>query len=641
LPVDAQYFDVVLVDDAPEVRDVVGHALRLSGRFNVVAEGESGSDAIELVARHQPALLLLDASMPGTDGLESIPGVRQASPHTVVVMLSGFDAPTLQSKAIELGAHAYIDKSTPVRQLSRALLAVLGVGGEPAGAPASGDLHQHDEGDALREHLERFRTVFDQAAIGMATLTLAGRIVRANRALATLVGWDEAALVGTPYTALVLPAARDTFGGAIAALAQGRAASRELEHELTTGTWVRATVAAVGDSHGRPLYLFAQAEDVTHRRRTIEELRASEERFRLMVESVQDYAIFMLDPEGHIATWNLGAERMKGYRAEEIIGRHFRTFYTEEARATRHPEHELDVALREGRYEEEGWRVRKDGSMFWANVVITALFGPGRRLIGFAKVTRDMTERRRATEAQERGTAELAASAAQLAEANAGLQSAAERTEEFLAVTAHELQSPVSAITGAADILLDYWDQLGPDERRETLGHITRGGMRIRRLLADLLTASRLEAGAFELRPEAVDVESAVKEAQSEASSADVMVVVGAGHAVRADPTRLVQILTNLMSNAVKYGRPPIIVEARRCGGDIEIDVCDHGKGLSNDLAPVVFEKFVRGSGVGNRGTGLGLFIVRELARLQGGDAWYEPRPDGGACFAVRLPAAD
>jgi signal transduction histidine kinase len=116
---------------------------------------------------------------------------------------------------------------------------------------------------------------------------------------------------------------------------------------------------------------------------------------------------------------------------------------------------------------------------------------------------------------------------------------------------------------------------------------------------------------------------------------------VRAGLAVRADRTRLVQILTNLVSNAVKYGRPPVVVEARRRGGDIEIDVCDNGMGLADDLAPTVFERFVRGAGVGNRGTGLGLFIVRELARLQGGDAWYEPGPDGGARFAVLLPGVD
>src|SRR5581483_10500815 len=213
----------------------------------------------------------------------------------------------------------------------------------------------------LREHLERFRTVFDQAAIGMATLTLAGRIVRANAALARLIGCEEDQLVGTPYWDLGPGEAREGIAKAVADVASGVAPSVVLEHDLAAGRWARTTIAAVADSAGNPLYLFAQAEDTTDRRTTTAQLRVTEERFRLMVESVQDYAIFMLDAGGHIATWNLGAQRMKGYRADEIIGRHFRTFNTEDAKASRHPEHELEIAVREGRYEEEGWRVRKDG----------------------------------------------------------------------------------------------------------------------------------------------------------------------------------------------------------------------------------------------------------------------------------------
>jgi len=762
IPVSEERFDVVLVDDAPEVRQVVAQALRLSGRFTVVAEGESGRDAIDLVARHQPALLLLDASMPGMDGLESIPGVRLASPGTRIVMLSGFDAPGLQSKAIELGADAYVEKAKPLRELAPALLALLAGAAVGEQEPPPGD-----EG-VLDEHLERFRTVFEQAAIGMATLTLTGRIVRANRALAALVGGDERSLVGAAYSTVATAAARTALDAAIGLVAGGRAPSTDLEHEVRPGQWARTTIAAVEDSRGRALYLFAQAEDITDRRRTMEQLRSSEERFRaivegvqdyaifmldpdgnvatwnkgaerikgyradeiigrhfstfypeeakavhhpeheleiavregryeeegwrvrkdgslfwanvvitalfgqdgnlrgfakvtrdmtdrrraqqalleseerfrLMVESVQDYAIFMLDADGHVATWNLGAERMKGYRADEIIGRHFRTFYTEDAKAIRHPEHELEIAVREGRYEEEGWRVRKDGSLFWANVVITALSDHDGKHFGFAKVTRDMTDRRRAQVEQERAAAHLEITAAELAEANKGLQTAAERIEEFVAVTAHELQSPVSAITGAADILLEYWDQLDPAERRDTLGHISRGGLRIRRLLNDLLTASRLDAGAFELKPETVELEGAVKEALAEAVAAGVTVAVDPGISVRADRVRVVQVVTNLVSNAVKYGRPPVVVEATTVPDGVEIRVRDHGKGLSAELAPAVFEKFVRGSGVGNRGTGLGLFIVRELARRQGGEAWYEPNPAGGACFAVRFPAA-
>jgi PAS domain S-box-containing protein len=323
---------------------------------------------------------------------------------------------------------------------------------------------------------------------------------------------------------------------------------------------------------------------------------------------------------------------MKGWTADEIIGEHFRIFYPPERRDERHPEHELALAIRDGRYEEEGWRVRKDGDRFWANVVITALFDHEGHHVGYAKVTRDMTERRSAETARELAAADLAVS-------NGALVTAALKTEEFLAITAHELQSPVAAINGAADILLDYWDRLEPVERRETLQRITQGGTRIRRLLDDLLTASRLDAGTFGVTPERVSVGDAVERAVNEVGPAVGSVILRDidGAAVTADNLRLVQILTNLLTNAAKYGKAPYVVEARRSGSVIEIVVRDAGTGVPDHLVPRLFEKFATDQRSTMGTTGLGLYIVRELARLQGGDAWYEP--DGA--FVVSLPAAE
>src|SRR3954469_8781043 len=160
----------------------------------------------------------------------------------------------------------------------------------------------------------------------------------------------------------------------------------------------------------------------------------------LLVETVFDYAIFRLDPRGNIQTWNAGAQRIKGYQANEIIGRHFSTFYTEEDLATHKPERELEIATRTGKYEEEGWRVRKDGSQFWANVVITALRGDHGQLIGFAKITRDLTERRKGEEAARRAERE-----------------AAERTarEELMAVVAHDLRNPLHTMLGSVTLIDD------------------------------------------------------------------------------------------------------------------------------------------------------------------------------------------
>ena len=196
--------------------------------------------------------------------------------------------------------------------------------------------------------------------------------------------------------------------------------------------WANVVITALRDE-ARTLVGYAKVtRDLTARREAEEALRLSEERFRLLVESVKDYAIFMLDPRGYIATWNAGAARIKGYTADEIIGKHFSIFYPAEKVAERFPEYELEVAAREGRFEDEGWRVRKDGSRFWANVVITALRNEAGELVGFGKVTRDLTERRAAEERAIEDARRVAAEES----ARRAADAARERTQQLLTITA-------------------------------------------------------------------------------------------------------------------------------------------------------------------------------------------------------------
>jgi PAS domain S-box-containing protein len=636
---DPRPFDVVVVDDADDVRAVVGLQLRLSRRFTVVAEGTSGADAIALAAAHRPAVMVLDASMPDMDGLEALPAILEASPVTRVVMFSGFGGKALEMAARSLGASDFVEKSMPLRELPARLLRLLE--GAPPAPPVEVEVPSEEPTEVsasetvLAQHLERFRTVFDQAAIGMATMTLTGTVVRANPALVRLTGESETALIGRHYFDLTGSDHDDTLEEALRRVAMGGSEMAEVEHALHARgalVWVRSTVTVVRDPDNRPLYLFAQAEDVTAPRLVLHELRASEERFRLLVEGVSDYAIFMLDPGGHVTTWNAGAQRMKGYSAEEIVGQHFRTFYPQEARDRRHPEHELEIAVREGRYEEEGWRIRKDGSSFWANVVITALFDPNRNLVGFGKVTRDVTERRRSEDARERARVELSAAVDQLRAAN-------EQSADFLAIIAHELHSPITAMTGAAGILAEHWADLDDAQRAENFQNLSRSAIRTRRLLDELLMASRLEAGQLEVTVDTVPLDAVIEEAV--AASGEPVEVGGAkGEIVTADRIRVVQILTNLLSNAARYGGPPIRLDVAPNGSAVEVKVSDSGPGIADGLEPQLFRKFVRGPGRRDRGTGLGLFIVRELARRQGGDAWYERTGDGRACFCFSVPRA-
>ena len=472
----------------------------------------------------------------------------------------------------------------------------------------------------LADHLERFREIFDDAAIGMATLTLDGRIVRMNRHLAHLIGDHTEDLVGTPYADLA------TGGAVDRALEQlrGGGSAVQVEHGLEgeAGRRFQMTASAVLDAMERPLYFFLQVQDVTGQRIAEAELRRTEQRLRLLVEAVQDYAIFMLDPDGHVASWNPGAQRSKGYSAEDIIGQHFRVFYPPDKQAEKHPEHELELARRDGRYEEEGWRIRKDGSRFWAHVTITAVHDEQGELVGFAKVTRDSTERRRML--------------SMLEHANEQLKAAADEQAEFLAVTAHELRSPVGVLAASASLLARRYEDLTPEEREELAEGVDRNAGQLRRLLDDLLTASRAHTRTLDLRPVELLVDehlgSLVAALRNAQPGTEVVLDAAPGMVAYADPGRFDQMVDNLLLNAVRHGRPPVTLAARAEGSQVVVTVADAGAGVPRAVLPRLFQRF----GTSTGGTGLGLYIVRELALAHGGTAEYDA---DDKAFVIRLPS--
>ena len=647
---------IVIVDDASEVRALVRSRLRLSGRLQVVGEGADGTDAVALAGRHQPALMLLDVSMPGMDGLEALPQVLAASASTRVVLYSGFEEQGLADQALRLGAAAFLEKSTPIDSLVDRLLDVLDATARdrrtgPAGARSGPAEAPPEAGAALEqgildEHLERFREVFEEAAIGMATMTLAGHIVRANRALAALLERRADELVGVYYGALT-DNRSDLVAAALEDIRREPVDVVHLDHAVGSAAdrrLVRATLAPVRDSGGRALYVFVQVQDITAERAALEGLRQSEERFRLLVETVEDYAIFMLSPEGLVMSWNAGAQRTKGYTAEEILGQHFRIFYPPEQQQSRHPEHELELALRDSHYEEEGWRIRKDGTRFWANVVITAVFNPAGQHIGFAKVTRDNSERRRLEQDREQAVEALGAANADLEALNTRLREVAEDQSQFLAVTAHELRTPIGVLSGSAEMLSRHMTELTDTERTELFDAMASSTGRLRRLLADLLTASRLQTSAMEMHTETVPVRDVLTDVVATVHlthpQAEVVVEESPDLAVVVDRDRLAQALDNLLGNALRHGTPPVRVSVQGDTDWVDIRVSDQGQGVAPSVRPRLFERFATGRNKG--GTGLGLFIVRELARAHGGDAFYEqPSPDTpSGAFVIRVPRA-
>jgi PAS domain S-box-containing protein len=356
--------------------------------------------------------------------------------------------------------------------------------------------------------------------------------------------------------------------------------------------------------------------------------------FRLLVANVREYAIFMLDPTGHIATWNFGAERIKGYTTDEIVGRHFSVFYPSEDVSAGKCEQRLSVAAREGHFEDEGWRVRKDGSRFWANVVITAIREPEGALVGFAKITRDLTDRKRNDDER---AARLAAE-----EAN--------RTkDEFLAMLGHELRNPLSPIVTALQLT-----KLHPDTHlTRELQVIERQVQQITHLVDDLLDVSRITQGKLELRTQVIDLRDTIAKAIEIASPLMEMKghhfelkVPPSALIVDGDAPRLTQVFTNLLCNAAKYtdagGHVTLLVA--RSESHIVTEIRDDGVGLEAELLARIFEPFVQGPQRSDRaggGLGLGLSLVRSLVKLHGGTV--EARSPGlgkGSTFTVRLPAA-
>lgn len=366
-----------------------------------------------------------------------------------------------------------------------------------------------------------------------------------------------------------------------------------------------------------------------------QELRESEERFRLVVEKVREYGIFALSPEGIVTSWNLGAERIKGWQAQEILGQHFSTFYPSET-IDFLPARMLERARDEGTAEDEGWRVRKDGTRFWANVVITALRDSEGNLRGFAKVTRDMTERRATEEALRIAREE--AIAANLAKT------------EFLSRTSHELRTPMNAILGFGQLLeIDAGEF--EDHHRTAIEQIAKAGRHLLSLINDLLDISSIEAGSTELQLQPTGIADLLDEVHQLAAPIVAAAELefrldrpSAGLTASVDRRRVVQVMLNLVANAAKYARTGSFVRLACAveGGVVRIMVEDDGPGINPVDVPRLFTAFDR-LGQQDRarieGTGLGLALSKSLVESMGGAIGYQPLARG-ARFWFSLPVA-
>ncbi|CAN5537032.1 PAS domain-containing sensor histidine kinase [soil metagenome] len=408
----------------------------------------------------------------------------------------------------------------------------------------------------------------------------------------------------------------------------------ELEEAMRTGTyeeegwrvrkdgtqfWAAVVINRLLDDSGNHLGFAKVTRDLTERRRaenalfdSTEQLQKSEAKFDLIVSAIKDYAILILSPAGLIMTWNDGAERIKGYTAEEIIGKHFSIFYTDDANAAAHPAFELERALCDGSYQEEGWRVRKDGSQFWASVTITPI-GGGK--MGFVKVTRDLTQRKQD---------ELA-----LEHARDAAVTANELKSALVANISHEVRTPLTGIVSISELLARD-PKLGPDAL-DSAHRIFAASQRLMSILNNLLDFAKLEAGRVEIE----NIPFAVVEVIDEVVGLTTHKAEGKGLVLAAvisdtpemllgDPNKIRQVLLNLVNNAIKFtevGGIELTVKAR--DGKVQFAVTDTGIGIPLEVQEKLFQPFIQGQGSTSRlfgGTGLGLSITQQFVNLMGGE---------------------
>ncbi|KAL2012466.1 hypothetical protein VTN00DRAFT_5184 [Thermoascus crustaceus] len=392
------------------------------------------------------------------------------------------------------------------------------------------------------------------------------------------------------------------------------------------------------------LYVILEANEIVGqrgKRKVPSEPLYVNETYRILVDTVKDYAIFMLDTEGYIATWNTGAAILKGYDSQEIIGQHFSVFYGDDDRRADKPGKELDACLRDGRVEDEGWRYRKDGSRFWANVMISAIYHGGCH-VGFAKVTRDLTERK--------------AAEARLISA---FEESSKIKSEFLANVSHEIRTPMHGMLLAL-MLLSGTDL--DEKQREYASIIEDSGSILLRVINDVLDYSKLSSGSFSITTDVLSVvdvmEAVVRNYTSTLKPGvelDKSVERDFPKHVRGDPLRYRQILQNLVGNAVKFTEKGYVRVRSTFSEDKEdsssynilTEVIDTGIGVPEDALGYLFNPFTRFADSNTKryqGTGLGLSICKSLAELMSGSVGFRPNPDGQGSifwFTVKMGKLD
>lgn len=501
----------------------------------------------------------------------------------------------------------------------------------------------------LRQSEESFRLMVENVrdyAIFMLNET--GHIMTWNEGAKRINGYSSTEIIGKHFSTFYT--AEDL---------ESKKPERELKIAVQTGKyeeegwrvrkdgsvfWSSVVITALFNDQNKHIGFSKVTRDLTDRKKNEEALRQSEERYRALVEQVTDYEICMLDEKGRIISWNEGARKIKGYTTEEIIGKYFTIFYPQEDILNGKPAYELEVARQEGKYEEEGWRLRKDGSRFWASVVITAVYNSEGFLLGYSKVTRDLTEKKEAEKALRESSERYRRIADELRITNDELSAANQELEQFTSIVSHDLQEPVRTIKSFLQLIEMKLNDGQINDLKTYIGKSINAANRMRELIQNLLQYSQL--GKVEVVKEKVNVKELLSEATQnlktaiEKSKAKITINTDVD-AIEGDRVQLVQLIQNLLSNALKFtneDHPQIKIESFRENGHVKFAVSDNGIGIAQNDLNKIFEIFRRlNTKREYPGTGIGLAICKKIVDRHGGRIWPESTPGAGTTFYFTL----
>lgn len=511
------------------------------------------------------------------------------------------------------------------------------------------DINGRRRAEAELRRSEALKTaILDTALDAILSIDHNGLIQEWNPAAQKIFGYPREQVLGRLVDDLIIPSSlleiyRDGVANYLIH-GVGSLLGRPIELTLkrADGSEFRAEMAINRVPTEEPPRCTALIRDITERKQAEAALRESEERFRMLVEGVKDYAIYMLDPEGRVTTWNAGAERIQGYRTEEIVGKSFAVFFTPEDAKRNVPAQLLKRAEKEEKAIYDGQRVRKNGTRFWIQGIITALRDENGKLRGFSKVARDVTQQKEAEEKIRQLNEQLEQ---RVIERTAQLEAANRELEAFSYSVSHDLRAPLLRISGFADILQNEAAARLDVKGRKRLETIAEGAQQMSRLIDALLHFSRM--GRAEMRHEKVDMAQLVEEARRELhrdiEGRDIEWRIGELPEARGDPVMLRQVVINLLDNALKYTRTrktaKIHIDARKEGDEMVYFIQDNGVGFDMKYAGKLFGVFQRLHPAREfEGTGIGLANVQRILHRHGGRIWAEGAVDQGSTFYFVLP---